>query len=55
MNRISRIEHALAFLTRAYWTRKTKGRPYVHLLPRCRRLSAAWLEERHQQLNHPPE
>ncbi len=54
MNRISRLEHALAILTRAYWNRKTTGRPIGHLLTRCRSLSAAWLEERHEQLTHPP-
>ena len=54
MNRIARLEHALAFLTRAYWTRKTTGRPYGHLLTRCRSLSAAWLAERNHELTHPP-
>lgn len=54
MNRISRLEHALETLARAYRSRKATARPYGHLLTRCRRLSAAWLDERHEQLTSPP-
>ena len=53
MKRISRLELALASLARAYRSRKTTGRPYGHLLTRCRSLSAAWLDERNHELTHP--
>jgi hypothetical protein len=53
MNRIQRLEHALASLTRAFHARKAAARPYAHLLPRCRVLSAAWLEARHEALARP--
>jgi hypothetical protein len=53
MKRIQRIEHALDRLTRAFHARKFAGKPYGHLLPRCRRLSAAWLDERHEALTRP--
>jgi hypothetical protein len=53
MNQLARLTHAIAILTRAYHRRKTTGRPYGHLLTRCRRLSAAWLDERNHELSNP--
>ena len=42
----ARIEQIIARLTRAYRRRKALGLPTDHLLPRCRRLSAAYLESK---------
>ena len=39
----ARLEQIIARLTRAYRRRKALGLPTEHLLPRCRRLSAAYL------------
>ncbi len=42
----ARLEQIIASLTRAYRRRKALGLPTDHLLPRCRRLSAAYLESK---------
>jgi hypothetical protein len=42
----ARLEQIIARLTRAYRRRKALGLPTDHLLPRCRRLSAAYLESK---------
>lgn len=49
--RRARIERTLNQLTRAYKIRKATGRRVEHLLLRCKRLSAAWLETRENELN----
>ena len=40
----ARLEKAIRRLTRAYRRRKALGLPTAHLLPRCKRLSAAYLK-----------
>lgn len=47
----SRLEKLLQRLTRAYARRKALGLPVAHLLPRCRRLSDAYLESRQADLS----
>lgn len=49
MKKLDRLTRAIADLTTAYRRRKATGRPIRHLLPRCRRLSAAWLDERNNE------
>lgn len=49
--RAARLAHASDRLALLYRRRRTAGRPVAWLFPRCRRISAAWLEARDAELN----
>lgn len=47
----TRLEKIIQRLNRAFARRKATGRPTAHLLPRCRRLSDAYLQSRQADLS----
>ncbi len=50
-SRTHRLHQLIELLNRIHCRRRLLGKPTAHLMPRCRALSAAYLQSRHADLS----